>query len=329
MKIIMIGLGGVALCAAVAAGLWLGTDPQVNEAAPVAASTASSNPERTASADQPSGMWAWGMSGANKTDPGTPDSSLNVMLAQALKASTMSVEGGDARERLRKAVKDDPAVMKQLMQGYDKESNVQARQLIISLLSNIEKPEILAFSKRLAASSDITQRKDGLRMLQNLSGDSAEVRPVILQILSRDTTPEVIMMALSALRPPAEGTVSDPKDAAAVVAQLRELTRNSDPNVRVQSLMQLAQWDKADSSQDQWAQALTDQSPQVRQAALTGVAQSGTKSDTVKAALISLANNQNESKDVRGSALQVLERFTLSKEEGANIGQLRSQILGS
>jgi hypothetical protein len=324
MKIIMIGLCGVGLCAAVAAGLWLGTDAPVNDGA---SAVPSANSERAASAT-PSGMWSWGVAGANKTDPGK---SLNELLAQALRPAGRSAEGDDARDKLRKLAKEDPVVMQQLMQSYDKESNAQTRQLIVSLLSNIEKPEILAFSKRLAASGDITQRKDGLSMLQNLGSDSPEVRPIILQTLARETSPEVIMMALAALRPPAEGntaTMPDAKDAAAVVAQLRELTRNADPKIRIQSLIQLGQWDKADSSQDQWTQALADQSPQVRQVAVTAIAQSGTRSDTVKAALIGLANNQSESKDVRGSALQVLERFTLSKDEAANYSQLRSQILG-
>lgn len=61
---------------------------------------------------------------------------------------------------------------------------------------------------------------------------------------------------------------------------------------------------------------------------MTAIARSGTRSDSVKTALLSLANNQRESKDVRGSALQVLDRFTLSKEEAANYSQLRSHLLG-
>jgi hypothetical protein len=329
MKSIMIGLCGVGLCAAVAAGLWLATEPPADIAAAAAPAAASGNSPRTTSADQPSGMWSWGMSGAAKTDAGKPE--LDGLLAQAQRATSSSGESGDARNQLRKLAKEDPAVMAQLMQSYGKQANPQTRQLIVSLLSNVEKPEVLAFSKRLAASSDITQRKDGLLMLQNLSSDTSDVRAVVLQTLARDKSPEVVRMALAALRPPPEGNTAPPdaKEAAAVVAQLQELTTNADPVIRQQSLLQLAQWDKTGSSQTQWTQALADQSPEVRQAAVTAIAQSGTQSDTVKAALIGLANNQSERRDVRNSALQVLGRFNLSKDEAANYNQLKAQILGS
>ncbi|WP_158592352.1 HEAT repeat domain-containing protein [Noviherbaspirillum sedimenti] len=332
MKTITAVLYGIGFCAAVATGVWsMSADAPADGAATAAQPMTPASPERTATADHASGLWAWGNAG---TSTSKTDEPLDVLLAKALKPSSKPIEGDDPRDKLRKLAKADPLVMKQLMESYDKASNSQARQLIVSLLSSIEKPEVLAFSKRLAVSRDMAERKDGFTMLQNLSGDSPEIHPIILQALHGDKSPDVIMLALAALKPPASAENNPSQasvqatDAAAIVAQLQNLTRNADPNVRLQSIMQLAQWDKADSSREQWSQALADQSPQVRQAAVTAIAQSGTQSDTVKAALIGLANNQNESKDVRGNALQVLERFTLSKDEAANFSQLRAQLLG-
>lgn len=334
MKTITAVLYGIGFCAAGAAAVWsvwlMNTDGPADAAATVAQSMAQASPERTASADTASGLWAWGNAGAST---GKMDEPVDVLLAKALRPSSKPVEDDDPREKLRRLAKEDPVVMKQLMESYDKESNVQARQLIVSLLPSVEKPEVLAFSKRLATSRDMMQRKDGFTMLQNLSGDSPEIHPIILQALSGDKSPDVIMLALAALKPPA-GAENNPSQAsaqatetAAIVAQLQHLTRNADPNIRLQSILQLAQWDKAGSSQAQWSQALADQSPQVRQAAVTAVAQSGAQSDTVKAALIGMANNPNENKDVRGNALQVLAGFALSKDEAANLSQLRAQIL--
>ena len=331
MKTIMVALYGVGFCAAVATGVWLSKDAPADATATAAQPLAPALSERPATADQASGLWAWGNAG---TSTSKMDEPWDVLLAQALRPSNQPVEGDDARDKLRMLAKEDPVVMKQLMESYDKETSIHARALLVSLLSSIEKPEVLAFSKRLALSRDMTQRKDGLSMLQNLSGDLPEVHPIILQTLSGDKAPEVIMLALAALKPPASAenntsqTSVPARDAAAIVAQLQKLTRNADPNVRLQSILQLAQWDKADGSQEQWSQALADQSPQVRQAAVTAIVQSGTQSDTVKAALIVMANNPNESKDARGNALQVLEGFTLSKDEAASFSQLRSQILG-
>lgn len=338
MKIAMTVLFGAGACVAVAGVVWLGTESPPAEGAATAAPQpmASAEPARTTAADPASSLWAWGNPGSAKANvPQTTDKkSLDILLAQALRASSPSADGDDPRQTLRKLAQQDPAVMQQLMQNYDKEFNSQTRQLIVSLLSGIEKPEVLAFSRRLAASSDMAQRRDGFNMLQNLSGDVPETHPVILQALAGDKSPDVIMLALAALKPPASAadnpssTSIQAKDAAAIVAQLQELTGNADPDIRLQSILQLAQWDKADSSQQQWSRALADPSPQVRQAAVTAVAQSGTQSDAVKAALIGLANNQGESRDVRGNALQVLERFTLNQEEAANVSQLRSQVPG-
>ncbi|QAU33739.1 HEAT repeat domain-containing protein [Janthinobacterium sp. 17J80-10] len=333
MKTITAVLYGIGFCAAGAAAVWsvwsMSTDGPADAAATVAQSMAAASPARPAPAGDASGLWAWGNPG---TSAGKIDEPVDVLLAKAMRPSSKPAEGDDPRDKLRKLAKDDPGVVKQLMASYDKESSTQARQLIVSLLSSVEKPEILAFSKRLATSRDMAQRKDGFVMLQNLSGDAPDIHPIILQALYGDKSPDVIMLALAALKPPADNNPSQPgmhaRDAAAIVAQLQHLTRNADPNIRLQSILQLAQWDKADSSQAQWSQALADQSPQVRQAAVTAVAQSGTQSDAVKAALIGMANNPNESRDVRGNALQVLEAFVLSKDEAATLSQSRSQILG-
>lgn len=335
MKTITAVLYGIGVCAAGAAAVWsvwsMSTAGPGDAAATAAQPTATAVPARTVATDHASGLWAWGNGG---TSSGKTDEPVDVLLAKALKPSSKPIEGDDSRDKLRKLAKEDPVVMKQLMESYDKESNGQARQLIISLLSSVEKPQVLAFSRRLALSRDMAQRKDGFTMLQSQSGDSPEVRSIILQGMSGDKSPDAIMLALAALKPPA-GAENNPSQAsvqatetAAIVAQLQHLTRNADPDIRLHSILQLAQWDKADSSQAQWSQALGDQSPQVRQAAVTAVAQSGTQSDSVKAALIGMASNPNESKDVRGNALQVLERFTLSKDEAANVSQLRAQILG-
>lgn len=336
MKIAMTVLFGAGACAAVAGVLWLGTEapPAEDPATAVPQPMASAETARTTAADPASSLWAWGNSGTAKANmtQATDKKSLDILLAQALRASSPSADGDDPRQTLRKLAQQDPAVMQQLMQNYDKEFNSQTRQLIVSLLSGIEKPEVLAFSRRLAASSDMAQRRDGFNMLQNLSGDVPETHPVILQALAGDKSPDVIMLALAALKPPASAednsSPAQARDAAAIVAQLQELTGDADPDIRLQSILQLAQWDKADSSQQQWSRALADPSPQVRQAAVTAVAQSGTQSDAVKAALIGMANNQGESRDVRGNALQVLERFTLNQEETANVSQLRSQVPG-
>lgn len=261
---------------------------------------------------------------------------LDLLLAQALTPSAKQVGEQDARDKLRKLIKEDPLILRQLVARYDQETNINARQLIVSLLSTVEKPEVLAFSKRLATSANLAQRQDGLGMLQNLSVDVPELHPIFLQILANEKTPALILLTLGALKPPIavapnaskESRSNDAAQQAAIVSQLQNLSKNADPEIRLQSILQLAQWDKSDSSQYVWSQALTDSSLPVRQAALLGIAQSGTQSNKVKAALIDLAGDLNEHPDLRGSALQVLEHFSLSEDEAKKLKELRPQLSG-
>lgn len=257
-----------------------------------------------------------------------------MLLAQVMTATYSPAEAEAAREKLRSWAREDPAVAQWLLQSYDKPYNSGARGLIISLLLEIETPEVLAFAKRLASSNKLEQQRDGFVLLQNLPSDLPEVHAIVLQALSGNQASESVLLALAALKPPtSSGSNTPPKDtqstyAAAVVTTLQNLTRNASPEVRVESVLQLAQWDQTGGSQEQWATALADQSPRVREAAVIAIAQSGAKSDLVKAALLRMASNPKESNDVRGNALQVLEDFSLRKEETRDISQLRAQMLG-
>lgn len=272
-------------------------------------------------------------------DPQTSDTltrQLDILLAHALTPEAKQIGDEDARQKLRNLIREQPLVLHQLIDRYDKEANVNARQLIVSLLSNVERPEILAFSKRLATSTEMAQRQDGLGMMQNLSVDLPELHPILLQTLANEKAPALLLLTLGALKPPVPVIENSSKEAraaevaqqVAIVTQLQNLSKNIDPEVRLQSILQLAQWDKADSSAQYWAQALADSSSQVRQAAVTGIAQSGTQSDKVKAALINMAHNLNEAPDTRGNALQVVEHFKMNEGEAEQLRQMRAQIFG-
>jgi len=334
---VVAGVLGLGL-AVVLAVLWSGDDVTVTATSSAAAASGAPSVVPAARASLPkkaTSLWAWGDVGSGSLEQVAlaPEDAL---WARAMLPPDQLKAGEDPQDSLRKLAQDNPDVMKRLLSRYAKESDIFAKELILSLLSTIEKPEVLDFSKRLATSADAAQRKDGLALLGSLSTDSQEVHAIIRQSLANEHNPGLIVQALAALKPPAVGEQSAAKtpsaaevaESAAVVAQLQGLTKNADPLVRSQSLLQLAQWDKAGNSLDHWSQALTDQAAQVRQAAVFAIAQSGTQSDGAKTALLNVVNNVNESRDVRGSALQALERFALSRDEAANFSQFRSQVMG-
>ena len=241
----------------------------------------------------------------------------------ALVPQGQQAAGYDAEDRLRKLAQTDSTALRKLLQRYDSDKTPQARDLLKSILSTVQTPEAIAFSSRLAASLDVAERKYGLELLQSLAPDSPETRNLVKRTLASEQSPEVLVQALSTLQ---AGAV-EPDESAQIVAQLATLSQHADPGVRSQSVTQLGQWDKSGQGGERLTQALADPSPQVRQAAVFAIAHSAARTEGVKAALIGMVNNQQESKDIRGSALQVLERFSLSREEVANFARARAALV--
>lgn len=231
-------------------------------------------------------------------------------------------QGYDAEDRLRQLAQSDPTVLRKLVGRYDSARTPRERELLKSLLSTVQKPDVVFFANRLAAGSNAEDRKVGLEMLRSLAPAAPETRALVRQLLAGEQSPEVLVQALGTLQ--AGG--ADPDEAAAIVAQLNGLSQHPDPAVRSQSIAQLGQWDKRGDSAARLAQALADGAPEVRQAAVFAIAQAGVRSPDARAGLLALANNPQETRDVRGSALQVLERFDLSRDEYAHLAQARTQL---
>jgi hypothetical protein len=273
-----------------------------------------------------------------QTPPSNPPASLNhpaeVGLAPVTKlANSATVDdlwtralapaGYDAEDKLRKLVQTNPVALRSLLQRYDGALTPQARELLKSVLSTVQAPDVIAFSTRLANSSNIAERKYGFEMLQSVAPDSSDTRTLIRRSLATEQSPEVLVPALAAL----QAGAAEPEDADQIIAQLKSLSQHADPAVRRQSITQLGQWDKKGEGADRLTQALADHAPEVRSAAIFAIAQTGVRSEAVKVGLMGVLNNPQESKDVRGSALQVLERFSLSKEEYASYTRARAQML--
>ena len=252
------------------------------------------------------------------------NASVDALWDRALMPPGQQSAGYDAEDRLRKLAQANPVALRSLLQRYDSAHTPQARELLKSILSTIQRPEVIAFSARLANSSTLADRKFGFEMLQGVAPDAPETRAMVRHTLANEQSPEVLVQALAALKLGA----ADPDEAEQVVAQLKTLSQHADPAVRSQSIAQLGQWDKKGEGELRLTQALADRVPEVRQAAIFALAQSGTRSEPVKAALLGLLTNAQESRDLRGSALQVLERFPLSKDEYAGFAKARAQLQG-
>lgn len=283
----------------------------------------------------PAGQVAWPVqAGAVGAAPGQahgvkplalPDNaSVDELLARALLPADRQQQGYAAEDRLRQLIQSDPTALRKLLLRYDSARAPQERELLKSLLSTVQTPEVIAFSTRLAGSLDAAERKAGFDMLQSLAPDAPATRELVKRTLATEQSPEVLVQALATLT----SAAAEPDETSAIVAQLGRLAQHPDPAVRSASITQLGRWDKTGEGAGRLAQALADPSPEVRQAAVFAIAQTGARSESLKSALLALVSNPQETRDVRGSALQVLERFSLSKEEYAVFTQARARLNG-
>ena len=272
------------------------------------------------------GRAAWTLPTQQLTTQPRPLSTLpnNASIDQLWARALLPADGYDAEDRLRKLAQSDPVALRSLLNRYSAIQAPQERELLKSVLSTIPTAEVIAFSARLAASSNLAERKYGFEMLQSVAFDSAETRSLVKRTLQTEQSPEVLVQALGTL----QSAAAEPEEADLMVAQLQTLAQHADPTVRSLAIQKLGQWDKKGEGAERLSQALSDRAPEVRTAAIFAISQANVRSDGVKATLMAMVNNTQESRDVRGSALQALERFSLTKEEYASVAQARSQLRG-
>ncbi|MBS0307328.1 MAG: HEAT repeat domain-containing protein [Proteobacteria bacterium] len=311
---------GMGLSFAIGFGLaWqlLPTTPMPLQLAADTARTASSANNSAAGMNQFGALW--GHAGADPNLSAKP--TMDELWAQSKTAKGSHQLTTEMQTQMREAAQSDPAALRKLLQRFDAERDPKARETLRTVLSSIQSPEVLALSTRLTTSSDPAQRQEGFAMLMQLSPDSPEVRNLVKQALTSEQSPAVLSQAVAALTP----TVVASAEAEGIVSQLNQLTQHADPSVRSQSILQLAQWDKSGQLEGRLSQALQDQTPEVRNAAVAAVGESGIRTSGMKAALMSMLANPNENMQVKDNALHALERFSLSKDEYALYSRERTE----
>ncbi|CAN5330040.1 hypothetical protein BH11PSE11_BH11PSE11_27080 [soil metagenome] len=262
----------------------------------------------------------WTTSGTGQS---SPETSLTVDELWAKSTARDKAQFGDeALDSLRQMIQKDPVALQKILHRYGRENDAQNKETLKALLASVQKPEVLAYSVQLAGSDNPAQRQDGFELLKMVSSSSSELRSLVKQAMASEQAPEVLSQAIAALTP----TVVAAPEGAAIVAQLGTLAQHKDAGVRSQSIIQLAQWDKSGNVEAKLSQALTDQSPEVRQAAVTAINESGVRSDSMKLALLGVIRSGTEKTVVRDGALHALERFSLTPDEYASYSQARMEV---
>ena len=322
MKKFLLLLGLLALASLVSMN-WMSLSSNANGSAPVVAANGRSDKAQLATqAAHTLGQFTrlWGDAGSASTSAENADT-FDLLWARSLSSAEQLEGKDDIQDQLRQLAQANPRYLKKLVALYDSEISAASRELITNLLASIPSAETLALSRRLASSPDTGQRKAALFMLSNLNINLQEERELILLSLNNQQPPAVALQALTALKAPAPAGIdvtaktgnnstpdnADAKTTVTVIKQLQSLTENEDAMVRSRSISQLAMWDNKGSSLNYFSAALNDQIPEVRQAAIFAIAQSGTNAETVKQLLNGVINNAGENALIKTMARQVLQ----------------------
>ena len=202
--------------------------------------------------------------------------------------------------------------------------NRDAEGEFLALYSNIEMdPEAVAYAEELAINVDPARRRLGFLLLQRVSIPTAEVHELLVQSLTTEQNPTVLSQVILALG----RAVPPPDETGAVVVPLRYLVDHADATVRAASVEMLALWDTPATAEVTLYRGLMDPAREVRLAAVTTVAASGIHSERLKATLLDMARDPNESLAVKANALTTLNTsFSLSDDEVASYQKSRQEV---
>lgn len=174
-----------------------------------------------------------------------------------------------------------------------------------TLLGDAKSTEGLPVAEALLRDTDPAMRELGVDILTGRSLTDPAVHRIVVQTLSNEADPRVLVRLLNNLDAPIDAYGNDP----AMSSTLHTLLNHPDADVRSQSVLQLLQWDDYGTLEGYLYQALNDASGEVRLSAATVISLIDTRSTTLKGALLALRDNPQESRDIHESVVAALSRI--------------------
>lgn len=208
----------------------------------------------------------------------------------------------------------DPAYLQQLTREYaTSPGNVDRRGALLSIIGNVHNEESLRFASQLAASNDPAERRDGLRLLAGFPLDQPAARDAVIAQLRDARDPALTAQLLRDLAPPQMAA----EDAAPILSELARLRGSADPAVRAASVLQSVHWDKSADAGALLQDALLDEAPEVRAAAIAGVQSARARNPLIRDALLAIAGNPQSGTEERQAAVLALQDFALGRDDYA------------
>ncbi len=243
------------------------------------------------------------------TDPATPRPAL-------LPDADVIAEAGAKRlseeefKSLERRISKEPALVAELLVQFRTNTDLVVAKQLAALLAGSRNPEIVETAASLIYSGEAGSIERGLELLSRIQPHSSAARDIAIDLLSSETNPTTLVSTMNVLATPSGGTTDAQRTL--LIDNLLLLSEHPDPDVRSHSVSLIGRWQPSLDTSTVLVQGLSDPNPVVRARSASAMRNVASPSDDAIYALLSVAENPQESKVTRQSALYALENKTLS-----------------
>ncbi|OED37448.1 hypothetical protein AB833_23810 [Chromatiales bacterium (ex Bugula neritina AB1)] len=213
---------------------------------------------------------------------------------------------------LEKRIQSDPILVGELLQQYRVNTDLSQAKQLAALLAASSDFRIVETAASLLYSGESESMQRGLELLSRIQPHSHAARDIAIELLSSETNPDLLVSTMNVLATPAKDATGEQR--ISLLENLLLLAEHPDARVRSHSLTLLGRWDNSQNKGPVLVQGLTDTDPIVRARSASALRHVKNPLHDSIYALLSVAENPDEVKTTRQSALYSLSHMALPDE---------------
>lgn len=208
-------------------------------------------------------------------------------------------------------LKRDPEFLTALLEEYRLNTDPVRAKRLATLFGDLRDPAIVQTAAALVYSGNPDSQRMGLDLLSRLQPYSNEARTIAMELLSSETDPALLVATLNVFASTAKTAGTEQR--ALLLDNLNLLANHQDSAVRSHSLSLIGRWgDGTDSAL--LIDGLTDSSSLVRARSASALRNAENPGTPVILGLLAVAENTNEIKTTRQSALYSLKNMPMDDQ---------------
>ena len=231
--------------------------------------------------------------------------------AAAYEIGQQSLSDADFRSTVQQ-LRSDAALLAATMDEFRSETDPQRLNRLAQLLGEVDSPELTPLASELIYSGNVNSQMAGLDLLRRIQPRDAGARDVVVNVLSSQSNPDVLVAALNVLATPGQVNA---EQRQTMLNQITPLVNDVSPRVRQRALSTLSKWTNDASLTPTLLSGLTDPDPNVRQTAAYAFVNYPYPDADVSQALLTLLENSDNTKRARRGAALALHGMNLNNQE--------------